>query len=140
MNIDEIELCRLDLMVLLVFINLMWLWKVFDVVEYMGLIQFLISYLIKCLCEIFGDLFFLCMFKGMELIVVVFGLELRICSVVEILLQVISVFVIFDLVLFIEILCLGVFDNEMIMFVLCFFQVVCLDVLGMCVSIFFLGC
>ena len=83
MNIDEIELRRLDLTVLLVFTNLMRLRKASDVAEHMGLTQSSISHSIKRLRETFGDPLFLRTPKGMEPTAVALGLEPRIRSVVE---------------------------------------------------------
>ena len=66
MDIDEIELRRLDLTVPLVFINLMRLRKASDVADHMGLTQSSISHSIKRLRDAFGDQLFLRTPKGME--------------------------------------------------------------------------
>ena len=139
MNIDEIELRRLDLTVLLVFTNLMRLRKASDVAEHMGLTQSSISHSIKRLRETFGDPLFLRTPKGMEPTAIALGLEPRIRSVVETLSQAISAPVIFDPASSTETLRLGAFDNEMTTLVPRFLQVVRSDAPGMRVSILPLG-
>ena len=114
MNIDEIELRRLDLTVLLVFVNLMRLRKASDVADHMGLTQSSISHSIKRLRDSFGDPLFLRTPKGMEPTAVALGLEPKIRRVVETLSDAISLPVTFDPASATDIIRLGAYDNEMI--------------------------
>ncbi|MEM7722004.1 MAG: LysR family transcriptional regulator [Pseudomonadota bacterium] len=139
MNIDEIELRRLDLTVLLVFINLMRLRKASDVADHMGLTQSSISHSIKRLRDAFGDPLFLRTPKGMEPTAVALGLEPKIRSVVETLSQAISTPVDFDPASSTDTLRIGAFDNEMTTLVPRFLQVVRAEAPGMRVSILPLG-
>ena len=82
-DIDEIELRRLDLTVLLVFLNLMRFRKATDVAQHMGLTQSSISHSIKRLRDAFGDPLFLRISKGMEPTAVALTLEPKIREVVE---------------------------------------------------------
>ena len=65
-DIDEIELRRLDLTVLLVFLNLMRFGKATDVATHMGLTQSSISHSIRRLRDSFGDPLFLRKPHGLE--------------------------------------------------------------------------
>ena len=139
MDIDEIELRRLDLTVLLVFINLMRLRKASDVADHMGLTQSSISHSIKRLRDAFGDPLFLRAPKGMEPTAVALGLEPKIRTVVETLSQAISTPVVFDPASSTDTLRIGAFDNEMTTLVPWFLQVVRAEAPGMRVSILPLG-
>jgi len=139
LDIDEIELRRLDLTVLLVFINLMRLRKASDVADHMGLTQSSISHSIKRLRDAFGDPLFLRTPKGMEPTAVALGLEPKIRSVVETLSQAISTPVFFHPASSTDTLRIGAFDNEMTTLVPRFLQVVRADAPGMRVSILPLG-
>ena len=83
MNIDEIELRRLDLTILLVFLNLQRFGKASAVADHMGLTQSSISHSLKRLREAFGDPLFLRNPKGMEPTAVAQALEPQIRQVVE---------------------------------------------------------
>lgn len=135
MNIDEIALRRLDLTVLLVFVNLMRLRKASDVAEHMGLTQSSISHSIKRLRDAFGDPLFLRTPKGMEPTAVATGLEPRIRHVVETLANAIKLPVTFDPALSSETLRIGAYDNEMTTLVPSLLQVVREQAPGMRVSI-----
>lgn len=135
MDIDEIELRRLDLTVLLVFINLIRLRKASDVADHMGLTQSSISHSIKRLRDAFGDPLFLRTPKGMEPTAVALGLEPKIRAVVETLSQAISNPVEFDPASTTDTLRIGAFDNEMATLVPRFLQIVRVEAPGMRVSI-----
>ena len=139
MNIDEIELRRLDLTVLLVFLNLMRLRKASDVADHMGLTQSSISHSIKRLRDAFGDPLFLRTPKGMEPTAVAIGLEPKIRSVVETLSRAINTPVSFDPASSTDTLRIGAFDNEMTTLVPRFLQAVRAEAPGMRVSILPLG-
>lgn len=139
MDIDEIELRRLDLTVLLVFINLMRLRKASDVADHMGLTQSSISHSIKRLRNAFGDPLFLRTPKGMEPTAVALGLEPKLRSVVETLSEAISTPVVFDPVTSTDTLSIGAFDNEMTTLVPRFLQGIRNEAPGMRVSILPLG-
>ncbi len=139
MDIDEIELRRLDLTVLLVFVNLMRLRKASDVADHMGLTQSSISHSIKRLRDAFGDPLFLRTPKGMEPTAVALGMEPKIRSVVETLSQAISTPVVFNPATSTDILRIGAFDNEMTTLVPRFLQMVRAEAPGMRVSILPLG-
>lgn len=139
MNIDEIELRRLDLTVLLVFVNLMRLRKASDVADHMGLTQSSISHSIRRLRDAFNDPLFLRTPKGMEPTAVAMGLEPKIRAVVETLSQAISTPIVFDPASSTETLRIGAFDNEMTTLIPCFLQMVRSDAPGMRVSILPLG-
>ena len=139
MNIDEIELRRLDLTVLLVFVNLMRLRKASDVADHMGLTQSSISHSIKRLRDAFGDPLFLRTPKGMEPTAVALGLEPKIRSAVETLSQAISTPVAFDPASSTDMLRIGAFDNEMTTLVPRFLQRARAEAPGMRVSILQLG-
>lgn len=139
MNIDEIELRRLDLTVLLVFVNLMRLRKASDVADHMGLTQSSISHSIKRLRDAFGDPLFLRTPKGMEPTAVALGLEPKIRSVVETLSQAISVPVAFDPASSTEVIRIGAYDNEMTTLVPELLRIVRHHAPGMRVSILPLG-
>lgn len=110
LDIDEIQLRRLDLTVLLVFINL--LSKASDVADHMGFTQSSISHSIKSLRDAFGDPLFLRTPMGTEPIAVAQGLEPKIRSVVETLSQAISTPVVFDPASSTDTLHIGAFDND----------------------------
>ena len=139
MIIDEIELRRLDLTVLLVFINLMRLRKATDVADHMGLTQSSISHSIKRLRDAFGDPLFLRTPKGMEPTAVALALEPKLRSVVETLSHAISTPVAFDPASARDTLRIGAFDNEMTTLVPRLLQVVRSQAPGMRVSILPLG-
>lgn len=82
-DIDEIELRRLDITILLVFLNLMRFGKATDVAHHMGLTQSSISHSIRRLRDAFGDPLFLRTPRGMAPTAVARGLEPRIRSIVE---------------------------------------------------------
>ena len=96
LDIDEIELRRLDLTVLLVFLNLLRLRKASDVAGHMGLTQSSISHSIKRLRDVFGDPLFLRHPRGMEPTAVALGLEPKIRLAVEALSGAVSQPVAFD--------------------------------------------
>ena len=139
MVIDEIELRRLDLTVLLVFVNLMRLRKASDVADHMGLTQSSISHSIKRLRDSFGDPLFLRTPKGMEPTAVALGLEPKIRNVVETLSGAISVPVSFDPTTATDIVRLGAYDNEMITLVPDLLQIIRAQAPLMRVSILPLG-
>ena len=139
MNIDEIELRRLDLTVLLVFVNLMRLRKASDVADHMGLTQSSISHSIKRLRDAFSDPLFLRTPKGMEPTAVAIGLEPKIRKVVETLAEAVSTPVAFDPALSTETLRIGAFDNEMTTLVPRLLERVRSEAPGMRVSILPLG-
>lgn len=113
MNIDEIELRRLDLTVLLVFLHLLRYRKASDVAEHMGLTQSSISHSIKRLRSSFNDPLFLRTPKGMEPTSVALGLEPRIRKAVETLSDAITVPVEFNPSSFTDVVSIGAYDNEM---------------------------
>ena len=139
MDIDEIELRRLDLTVLLVFVNLMRMRKASAVAEHMGLTQSSISHSIKRLRDAFGDPLFLRTPKGMEPTAVAVGLEPKIRHVVETLSEAISTPIDFDPAASTEIIRIGAFDNEMTTLVPNLLQTVRVQAPGMRVSILPLG-
>ncbi len=139
MNIDEIELRRLDLTVLLVFLNLMRFRKASDVADHMGLTQSSISHSIKRLRDAFGDPLFLRTPKGMEPTAVAIGLEPNLRRVVETLAQAISGPLAFDPAVSTETVRIGAYDNEMTTLVPSLLQRVRAQAPGMRVSILPLG-
>lgn len=112
-NIDEIELRRLDLTVLLVFLNLLRFRKATDVADHMGLTQSSISHSIKRLREAFNDPLFLRHPKGMEPTAVALGLEPKIRQIVETLSDALQAPLDFDPATTTETLRIGAYDNEM---------------------------
>ena len=113
MHIDEIELRRLDLTVLLVFLNLMRLRKASDVADHMRLTQSSISHSIKRLRESFGDPLFLRTPKGMEPTAVAIALEPRIRGAVATLAGALNAPAPFDPATAKDTLRLGAYDYEM---------------------------
>ncbi len=138
-NIDEIELRRLDVTVLLVFVNLLRFRKASDVATHMGLTQSSISHSIKRLRDAFNDPLFLRTPKGMEPTAVALGLEPRIRLVVETLSQALSVPVTFDPATSTEVIRIGAYDNEMTTLVPGLLQRVRAQAPGVRVSILPLG-
>lgn len=135
MNIDEIELRRLDLTMLLVFTNLVRLRRATDVADHMGLTQSSISHSIKRLRDAFGDPLFLRTPKGMEPTAVALALEPKIRSVIDTLSQAIGRPFEFDPASADDTLRIGAFDNEMTTLVPRFLQLVSRDAPRMRVSI-----
>ena len=113
MNIDEIELRRLDLTVLLVFLNLQRFGKASLVAEHMGLTQSSISHSLKRLREAFGDPLFLRNPKGMEPTAVALALEPKIRRVVETLSDALNAQSVFDPAQATDVIRIGAYDNEM---------------------------
>ena len=139
MNIDEIELRRLDLTVLLVFVNLMRLRKATSVADQMGLTQSSISHSVKRLRDAFRDPLFLRTPKGMEPTAVALGLEPRIRQVVETLADAIKLPITFDPATSTETLRIGAYDNEMTTLVPSLLQLVRTEAPDMRVTILPLG-
>lgn len=137
--IDEIELRRLDLTVLLVFVHLIRLRKATDVADHMGLTQSSISHSIKRLRDAFGDPLFLRTPKGMEPTAVALGLEPTIRHVVEALSDAITAPVAFDPASATDIIRIGAYDNEMTVLVPELLEVVRKEAPGIRVSILPLG-
>ena len=117
MNIDEIELRRLDLTVLLVFLNLIRFRKASDVADHMGLTQSSISHSIKRLRDAFQDKLFLRTPKGMEPTSKALSLEPQIRIVVETLSEALCVPTVFDPATATDLIRIGAYDNEMTTFV-----------------------
>lgn len=111
--IDEIKLRRLDLTVLLVFLNLMRLGKAIDVADHMGLTQSSISHALKRLRALFGDPLFLRHPKGMAPTAVALALEPKIRAVVQTLSEAVTTPAPFDPASSTEIIRIGAYDNEM---------------------------
>ncbi|MEM6694328.1 MAG: LysR family transcriptional regulator [Pseudomonadota bacterium] len=135
MDIDEIEVRRLDLTVLLVFVHLVRLRKASQVAAHMGLTQSSISHSIKRLRDSFGDPLFLRTPKGMEPTAVALGLEPKIRHVVETLSSALKDPVAFDPASSTGILRLGAYDSEMTSLVPPFLRKVRNEAPGMRVSI-----
>lgn len=138
-NINEIELRRLDLTVLLVFVNLMRFRKASDVAAHMGLTQSSISHSIKRLRGAFGDPLFLRTPKGMQPTSVALGLEPKIRAIVEALSEAVSATAAFDPASSTEVIRIGAYDNEMTSLVPDLLRVVRTQAPGMRVSILALG-
>lgn len=113
MDIDEIELRRLDLTILLVFLNLMRFRKASDVAVHMGLTQSSISHSIKRLREAFGDQLFLRQPRGMDPTAVAVALEPKIRAVVEGLTEALSRSARFDPTAIEGTVRIGAYDSEM---------------------------
>lgn len=139
MDIDEIELRRLDLTVLLVFLNLLRFRKATDVADHMGLTQSAISHSIKRLRDAFNDPLFLRTPKGMEPTSVALGLEPKIRTVVQTLSEAINVPAEFDPASSRDVIRIGAYDNEMATLVPDLLQVIREQATGMRVSILPLG-
>lgn len=139
MYIDEIELRRLDMTVLLVFLNLLRYRKATDVADHMGLTQSAISHSIKRLRDAFNDPLFLRTPKGMEPTSVALGLEPRIQTVVETLSEAISTPAEFNPASSTDVLRIGAYDNEMTTLVPDLLHVIREQAKGMQVSILPLG-
>lgn len=112
-NIDEIALRRLDLTVLLVFVNLLRFKKASDVADHMGLTQSAISHSIKRLRDAFGDPLFLRTPKGMEPTAIAVALDPKIRTVIETLSDALTQPVAFDPTTSTDIFRIGAYDNEM---------------------------
>ncbi len=139
MNIDEIELRRLDITILLVFLNLLRFGKASDVADHMGLTQSAISHSIKRLRAAFKDELFLRTPKGMEPTAIALDLEPRIRLIVETLSEAISAPRAFDPATSEEVLRIGAYDNEMTTLIPDMLRLVRAQAPGMKVSILPLG-
>lgn len=111
-DIDEIELRRLDLTVLLVFLNMMRLRKASDVADRMGLTQPAISHSIKRLRGTFGDPLFLRNPHGMAPTAFATALEPKIRSVVDTLSQALKAPATFDPANATDTVRIGAYDYE----------------------------
>lgn len=139
MNIDEIELRRLDLTVLLVFLNLLRYRKASDVADHMGLTQSSISHSIKRLRDAFNDQLFLRTPKGMEPTSVALGLEPKIRTVVDTLSDAMRTPAQFDPASSDGVVRLGAYDNEMTTLVPDLLRVIRHQAAGLRVNILPLG-
>lgn len=139
MNIDQIELRRLDITVLLVFLNLLRFGKASDVADYMGLTQSAISHSIKRLRDAFRDPLFLRTPKGMEPTAVALDLEPKVRLIVETLSEAISAPTTFDPTTSEEVIRIGAYDSEMTTLVPELLQAIRAEAPGMRVSILPLG-
>ena len=139
MKIDEIELRRLDLTVLLVFLNLIRLGKASDVAGHMGLTQSSISHSIKRLRDAFQDPLFLRTPKGMEPTATAVRIEPKIRAVVETLSEAIRAPVDFDPSVATDLIRIGAYDNEMTTLVPGLLQTIRRQAPGMRVSLLPLG-
>lgn len=139
MNIDEIELRRLDLTVLLVFLNLLRFRKATDVADHMGLTQSSISHSLKRLREAFNDPLFLRTPKGMEPTSIALSLEPKIRMIVETLSDAISTPVNFRPATSNAVIRIGAYDNEITTLVPDLLRHIREQASGMRVSILSLG-
>ena len=139
MNIDEIELRRLDITVLLVFLNLLRHRKASDVAVHMGLTQSAISHSIKRLRDAFDDHLFLRTPRGMEPTSVALSLEPKIRLIVETLSEAVSAPITFDPASSKEVIRVGAYDNEMTTLVPDLLQLIREQAPGLRVSILPLG-
>ena len=139
MNIDEIELRRLDLTVLLVFVNLLRFRKATDVADHMGLTQSSISHSIKRLRDAFGDPLFLRTPKGMEPTAVALAIEPQIRTVIETLSEAMQKPFTFDPTIATDVIKIGAYDLEMTTLVPALLETIRTQAPNMRVSILPLG-
>ena len=112
MYINEIELRRLDLTVLLVFLNLQRLGKASLVAEHMGLTQSSISHSLKRLRDAFGDPLFLRTPRGMEPTAIALALTPKIQTAVEALVEAMRAPMAFEPATSKEVIRIGAYDHE----------------------------
>lgn len=88
-----------DLNLFKIFIVIWELCSLIVVVDCLYLIQFVVSYVLCCLCEMFDDLFFVCSISVMVFIEIVICLYEFILCVLGIIYEVLYIYVSFDLVM-----------------------------------------
>ena len=130
---------RLDLTVLLVFVNLLRFRKATDVADHMGLTQSSISHSIKRLRDAFGDPLFLRTPKGMEPTAVALAIEPQIRTVIETLSEAMQKPFTFDPTIATDVIKIGAYDLEMTTLVPALLETIRTQAPNMRVSILPLG-